>query len=174
VSAYALEACRTCGSGNAPGAPRCWVCGAVPGEGPLPRAPVSSSSTTSATLAWVVVVLGILFVTLLIGISLAFEWPGLLIPYAIVVVMGLTGVATVVFAVVMASRAMAPSRGGAPVQPRGATAKSARDHDAVTDLAQAVGIVAIVVAIALVVFFLLFVAAIIVFFLVCFAMIAAA
>lgn len=99
--------CGTCGSGNDAARVRCWVCGAgrpsatalsssAPGSSAAPRPatpqPLTSSRSGQRTAAWFIVILAILFLSLLIGIELALQWPGMLIPFGLLVVVVGVGV----------------------------------------------------------------------------------
>jgi len=84
-----VVACPVCGSGNARTTERCWVCGApLAGAAPVGAPPpdrTQSGTRTFQLLGWSALLLALGFTALLIGVELALEWPGLLIPYAVVV-----------------------------------------------------------------------------------------
>ena len=88
-----IRSCPTCGSGNALQSTKCWVCGGGLEGQPSPsvaRLPGPAPGTYGSTqgfkaLGWVSLLLGIGFTAILIGVELAMEWPGLLVPYALVV-----------------------------------------------------------------------------------------
>ncbi len=106
--------CSTCGSGNTPESPRCWICGAllerVAASATAPSAPLAAAPRAPAAVdglfapsatvegyglrltGWLVVVLAIGMLAMLVGSQLAADWPGLLVPYAVVVIVGGVGV----------------------------------------------------------------------------------
>ncbi|MBX3275361.1 MAG: hypothetical protein KF729_34160 [Sandaracinaceae bacterium] len=94
-----VRGCPTCGSGNATNSPRCWVCGAVLGTAPehsevAPAILADDGSTRALRIAgWSALLLGLGFTALLIAVQLALEWPGLLVPYALVVLVAFVALA---------------------------------------------------------------------------------
>ncbi len=164
MSVPSVNACPVCGSGNAANATRCWVCGAAMSEKPteVRAAPAAASSAPGAarsaqperpaTLVWVTVVAGIALVSLLIGVSLALEWPGLLVPYAFFVLVAFTGIGRTAW------RSIARERAG---EGSGVTAD---------DVLHGIAAASILMAIILTLLFLVFVAAIVIFLAICFAM----
>ena len=87
-----VVACPVCGSGNAVGAPRCWVCGFTrEGDAATQPAPTRLAARRARpsphrkwfAAGWTVMFLGIAFVAALVGLELLFNWPGLLVPYAL-------------------------------------------------------------------------------------------
>lgn len=88
-----VRACPICGSGNATVTARCWVCGAdlaaaappSAAAAPAPATTYDASTRTLQMVGWSALLLGLGFTALLIAVELALEWPGMLIPYAVVV-----------------------------------------------------------------------------------------
>lgn len=79
--------CGSCGSGSEEGASFCWLCGYPLGTAAagVPVQPVTPMHPQTG-LAWVVAFLSALFVLSSVAVELALRWPGLLIPYAVMVV----------------------------------------------------------------------------------------
>jgi hypothetical protein len=162
-----VVACGVCGSGNHPNARFCWICGAqltggqhayrgaLPAQRQVPAAPEQPSSPLG-TIGFVGLVLGLLFVSLLIGVTLALEWRGFLVPYAIFLLAIFAGIGRVVW------RAHERSRAGKDGNVTGA------------DVAQGVATAAISFAIVIALLLLLFITAIILFLVLCFATFGAA
>ncbi len=81
----ATRSCPVCGSGNAAAAERCWVCGAsmrAEVRASLTAPPVDATERGWKALAWLALLFGIFFVCALVGVELALQWPGLLVPFA--------------------------------------------------------------------------------------------
>ncbi len=165
-----VKACPTCGSGNAATSERCWVCGgSLASAGPVARVPkqVTDSGDTLKALGWLGLLSGIGFVTLLVAIELFREWPGLLVPYAVIVLLGFAALARTAWLQTRksSSEPAAPTVGPGTVAPAGPPAKRTLAED-----------IALGVTIAFVVlagFGLLLVAAVVIFFLICLAMLGA-
>ena len=166
-----VRTCPMCGSGNAATSTQCWVCGATLGTGdyaPVP-ASVQKSGDTMQALGWLGLLTGIAFVTVLIGIELALEWPGLLVPYALVVVIGFAALTRTAW---LQTRKGAGQPQGSP-QPTAASSPGASKGDGsklVQDVALGLSIALLVIA----AFALLMVAAVVIFFIICLAVIAGA
>ncbi|MEM9070953.1 MAG: hypothetical protein AAGE52_20755, partial [Myxococcota bacterium] len=82
-----IVSCPSCGSGTQPGATHCWLCRypltgaqAVAPPVPIPHAQPQRSW------GWLVAVILAVFIMFVVAIELAFLAPGLLIPYAVVLV----------------------------------------------------------------------------------------
>lgn len=175
----AIRACPVCGSGSAAGAAKCWVCGASL-DSAAPTSPVSASplaKTSSAAsdghrfrvLGWSAFLLGIGFVTLLVGVELALQWPGLLIPYALIVLVSFVALARTAYVQLRprpdpSPHPVAASAGASPPAGKG------KPRDVVADVALGLTIALAVIAGLM----LLFVAAVVIFFLVCLAIVAVA
>jgi hypothetical protein len=165
-----------CGSGSAAGATKCWVCGAnLDDASALPPTPLARGSSASSdghafrVLGWSAFLLGIGFVTLLVGVELAFEWPGLLIPYALIVLVAFVALARTAY-VQLRRRPdpqAAPASGTAAASPPTGKTKT---NDIVQDVALGLTIALAVIAGLM----LLFVAAVVIFFLICLAIVGAA
>lgn len=161
-----VRACGVCGSGNASQSTHCWVCGAALGSGapaPVP-AQVQQSGDTMKAVGWLALLTGIGFVTLLIAIELALEWPGLLVPYALVVLIGFAALTRTAWLQTRGAQVAAPSA----QQQAQAKAKSDKNAKLVQDVALGVSIALLVIA----AFALLMVAAVVIFFIICLAVIA--
>lgn len=178
MSGHAVQACPVCGSGNAPNAGRCWICGVMlsPAIGPYrgagadpaahpPRAaaPAPAAQThPAAIVAWIAVLLGIFAVTGLIAIELAINWPGVLVPYALMVLIVYLGLGRVAWISLSPPR---PPGGGSPAVPPGASTHSSKGEAVIRGVAWAMVVAAIAISLA----FLLFVAAMVIFFVICLA-----
>lgn len=172
-----VRACPVCGSGSAPAATKCWVCGAdLDGSGPAPVSPLATSPLARSSaasdghgfqvLGWSAFLLGIAFVTLLVGVELALEWPGLLIPYALIVLVAFVALARTAYVQLRrpAPTAASATAAAGPSPPVG----KGQGKDIVNDVALGLTIALAVIAGLM----LLFVAAVVIFFLVCLAIVA--
>lgn len=148
-----LQSCGVCGSGNAKGYAKCWVCGATPGQAPAGASPLAPTPEGTAegrglrALGWTAFLIGMAFVTLLVSVELALEWPGLLIPYAAVVLGAFVALARTAYAHI--------KRGGTDESVTG------------SELAQGIALGAVTVLVVLAALLLLFIAAIVIFFAIC-------
>lgn len=172
-----VVACPRCGSGNAPTMARCWVCG-TPMTGPPPTAPPPATDDTLPfrAIGWLALLAGLVLVGGLVAIELALEWPGLLVPYALVQLVVFAALARTAW--VNLRRPPAPAADGAAARAGvGASAPAAGGSAARAGVSggEVVQGIALALTIALVVIALLAllaVSAIILFMMVCFGMIA--
>ena len=169
----AVRPCPACGSGNATQSTQCWICGAALGDRAAavsnapaahPRPSTDVSTDTWKLLGWTSMLLGLGFTSILVGVELALEWPGLLIPYALVVLV--TFVALGRTAYVHLKKKPEPDEGA----PGGAKPGSVTGADVLRGLA--LGLTAALAVIAALV--LLAVSAMIIFVIICFAALAMA
>ncbi len=163
-----VRACPVCGSGNATTTARCWVCGAdLAGAAPPSAAAAPPPATTSdgstrtfQVLAWSALLLGLGFTALLIAIELALEWPGMLIPYAVVVLVAFAALGRTAWVQLKKPPAAAPPAGARP-----------DGKITGTDVVQGVAL-GLVIALAVIAgLVLLAVAAMVIFFLICLAVV---
>ena len=160
-----VRGCPTCGSGNALNSARCWVCGAAltsaaPHEA-TPAILVDDGSTRALRIAgWSALLCGLGFTALLIAVQLALEWPGLLVPYALVVLVAFVALARTAWVQIRRRPAAATAHAGPP---RGGVTG--------TDVAQGIAL-GLAIAIAVIAgLLLLALAALVIFFLICLALV---
>jgi len=170
-----VVACPVCGSGNARTTDRCWVCGAAlagaPAVGASPPDRTQTGTRGFQLVGWSALLLALGFTAVLIGVELALEWPGLLVPYAIVVLVAF---------VALGRTAWVQIRKPVDVAPRPTTAAGdatgPRPDGKVTgtDVVQGVAL-GLTIALAVIAgLILLFIAAVVIFFLICLAIVAGA
>lgn len=170
-----VRACPICGSGNATATARCWVCGAdlasaappSAAAAPAPATTYDASTRTLQMVGWSALLLGLGFTALLIAVELALEWPGMLIPYAVVVLVAFAALGRTAYV------QLRKKPGAVEARPTTA-AEGAPRTDGGTSTADVLQTVALGVAIAIAVIaglLLLAVAAMVIFFLICLAMI---
>lgn len=170
-----VRACPICGSGNATATPRCWVCGADLGAAappsaaaaPAPASKYDDSTRTFQLVGWSALLLGLGFTAVLIAVELALEWPGMLIPYAVVVLVAFVALGRTAWVQIKKkpdSVAATPtvSAEGAPAKPDGRTTSADIVQGVALGLAIAMAVVAGLMLLA--------VAAMVIFFLICLAM----
>ncbi|MGE0792037.1 MAG: hypothetical protein AB7S26_40560 [Sandaracinaceae bacterium] len=167
-----VVACAMCGSGNAATSAQCWVCGAsLSGAariGPPPRA-VRDPSDNLTALGWLALLIGLALAALLIGIELAIEWPGMLVPFALVVLIGFGALARTAWVQTRPAESAPPPAPSAAATPPADAARGdgAPKRSLANDVALGVTIVMLILAgLALAA-----VAAMVIFFLICLAMI---
>lgn len=86
----ALTTCSTCGSGNRAEVAQCWVCGAaLGGSGATPFVVASETPELRAerrthAVIWLTVLVGLAITATLVAVELALNWPGLMVPYSLV------------------------------------------------------------------------------------------
>ena len=180
-------ACPSCGSGTRAGADTCWLCGAslvgtahrvpalpspVTEFAPPPMAPTARSSSSGCF--WIGGIVVSTIVLLFIAIEIALLAPGLMIPYAVLMVPIMIAFGRMVY--IQAFRKEAPPAGpqaGAPAGPqlsaRGdAVGGASQDTGSKVAAGVAMGLVGIMAVVGILV--LLFIAAVVILFIVCIAM----
>ncbi|MCA9606272.1 MAG: hypothetical protein KC619_11785 [Myxococcales bacterium] len=172
------RACPICGSGNAANVPRCWVCGAdlaaaappSAGAAPAPATRYDDSTRTFQLIGWSALLLGLGFTALLIAVELALEWPGMLIPYAVVVLVAFVALGRTAWVQIKKK----PTGAAATLSAEGTPAPRPDNKSTGTDVIQGVAL-GLAIAIAVIAgLMLLAVAAMVIFFLICLAMMAGA
>lgn len=160
--------CPVCGNPNQLGASNCWVCSAVlSGEAvDSVLSPHDSQAQSLRVLGWTAFLFGLALVTLLVGVELALEWPGLLIPFALIVLVSFVALARTAYV-----HLQRPPKAPAPVKASGDDTGSPR-RGAVTrtDVVQGVAMGLSIAMAVIAGLLLLFVAAFVIFALICFAM----
>ncbi|MCB9597893.1 MAG: hypothetical protein H6719_34575 [Sandaracinaceae bacterium] len=166
-----VRACLICGSGNSAQVARCWVCGAdltaapPPGAAaaPPPAATYDKSTRALQVVGWSSLLLGIGFTAILIAVELGLNWPGMLIPYAVIVLVAFVALGRTAWVqlkkkptLAAASAAGGPEGGAAPK-------KGVTGPDVMQSVALGLAIAMAVIAGLM----LLAVAAVVIFFLIC-------
>ena len=152
--------CVACRQISDPRAPRCWVCGGpLVDDGPAVQ-PAGSDDTPLRLLGWIALLGGIGFVTLLVAVELAMGWTGLLIPYALVMLLVFGALGRTAWVHIKGARA--------PTE--GAPGSTTTGEEILKGVALAMALTLAVLALLL----LMAVAAIVLFLMVCFAIIGAA
>lgn len=168
-----VVACPVCGSGNARTTDRCWVCGAplagAASAGAPPPDRTQTGTQSLRLLGWSALLLALGFTAALIGVELALEWPGLLIPYALIVLVAFAALGRTAWVQIrkpVEVRAAPTTATGDATGPRPSSKITG------TDVAQGVAL-GLTIALAVIAgLILLFVAAIVIFFLICLALVA--
>ncbi|MFK7986594.1 MAG: hypothetical protein AB8I08_11270 [Sandaracinaceae bacterium] len=152
--------CTWCHRPNDPRASHCWVCQSeLPAEAAAPATEPAERSGTDGLLrafGWLGLLFGLGFVSLLVGIELGSNWPGLLVPFALVMLVVFGGLGVTAYVHIRKSRAVEGERSAGETLFAG--------------VALAVSLVFVLLALL----FLLMIAAMVIFFLVCLAMIGGA
>lgn len=165
--------CPHCGSGNATTSQVCWVCGGPLRGGPAGPPPQLATNASSARgfqiFGWATLLLGLVFTAVLIGVELALEWPGMLIPFALVVVVAFAALARTAYVQIKKPLVTGPAtapRSGQGTRPE--TTGGVTGNEVVQGVALGIAIAAAVIAGLL----LLGITAMVIFFLICMAMFA--
>lgn len=171
-----VKTCPVCASGNAATSERCWVCGAAlssaPGSAVEVPAPVRDSGDALQAIGWLALLSGIAFVTVLVAVELALEWPGLLIPYALVVLIGFAALARTAWLQSRRSRETPSAPEASAAAPEAPAAPPSSGGSKAGDLARDVALGLSIALIVIAFFALLAVAAVVIFLAICFAVIA--
>lgn len=151
----AAKRCTRCFELSDPRSRACWVCGgALVDAPPAPAEAPAGDDRSLRVLGWVLLIGGIGFVSLLVGVELALEWPGLLIPFALVMLVVFGGLGRTAW-----------------VHVRGARAR-AEEGTSGEEILRGVALALAITLAILALLFLLALAAVILFMMVCFAVIA--
>ena len=166
-----VRGCPTCGSGNALEATQCWVCGAALSAGAAPpqtslarQERASSDSTqTWRLISWSAFLPAILTICALVGIEIALNWPGLLVPFALITLIVIGSLGRIAYVQLKRPPSM-PGQGQGGGPKKGGTTGSEVLQGVALGLAIAAAIIAGMI--------LLFVAMVVIFFILCLSLVA--
>lgn len=154
------KVCTWCHRPNDPRATQCWVCqSALPDQAAPAPASSSERSGTDGLLrafGWLGLLFGLAFVSLLVGVELGSNWPGLLVPFALVMLVIFGGLGLTAFVHIRQARSVQ------------------NEASAGEKLFAGVALAVTLLFALLALLFLLMIAAMVIFFLVCLAVIGGA
>lgn len=157
-AAPAHKMCAWCHRPNDPRASHCWVCQSeLPAQAAAPAPPPAGERTGTDGLfrafGWIGLLFGLGFVSLLVGVELGSNWPGLLVPFALVMLIVFGGLGVTAYMHIAQARAVEGERSAG--------------EKLFAGVALAVSLMFVLLALL----FLLMIAAMVIFFLVCLAII---